>query len=155
LNGMPMRIYDLGGQQSGFTPGCDSPTFLLEIPVATLGPPVDGRFELSDDSGSIVMVASRLLAQRDLTPPQPLTSVSRGQRLVSAWTPPGAVVRTDPMIFFNPVVNEYYALTVTRAGSVIEAVVPDDVPRGPTHLQLNVSPDVPASECTGVESCWA
>jgi len=156
LNGMPMRLEAQGGpRQTADGNYCDSPSFSLHLPAAAPGAPSDGRLEISDGSGQVTVVVPLLLATRTLVPRQSLSTISRGEHLSFDWSPSEDHFFSQPQIFFNPVVNEYYDLAVAQAGSVIAAAVPYNVPSGATHLQTNMYPALTATECSGVSSCTA
>ena len=154
LDGEPLSVVSWGENNNTFLAGgCASASFTTMRPASSLGPLHDTRFEMSDETHRIVVVVHGLLAHRTLTPRQARQPLTPGQTLVFDWSPADDAFDLEPQIAFNPMVNEYYEPEVQRMGTVIQLTVPDDIPDGPTHLQLSFFPSSPVTECTGVTTC--
>lgn len=101
LNGIPMKLFHIGGDTPDFEGICDVPEFRIDVPPTSLTAPQDARLELSDGVTQVVVVVANMTAVRTLMPRQDISALSHGQELVLDWSPPDDTFIMGPLIFFS------------------------------------------------------
>lgn len=153
LNGTRLRTKTFGGMQTGFTPGCDVPEFFLDLAASIPEPMMDGLIEVRDSSTTMTISVRGLIGKRRLAPGQTLATVLPGQRLTFDWLPSDDRLLQNPVIAIISAQAQYYHLDVAISGAKVTAIVPTNIPPGPSQLESSADIGLTVTQCVGVANC--